>query len=164
MDYIISVKIKNSNWCEQAEKYSCIKEFELWDNNKTPRYKRGISFKFNFKIHSIEKRRKSSYILKLFKKYSDNYVDVKLENVSVFIFKGESEEALVISESLIDQIIEQKKPNGKQYINCYLYDTVVHEFSPNLWLSIEHAELLNQSGYTKIFSPEIKLYSEEGVF
>lgn len=92
---------------------------------------------------------------------------VQLDCLRIVTFEGEEMEAhLIVSEFLIEQVITQKKQEGKTYLYCYLKDDA--DFivvTKSLWLSEAHWKLLEcelkKGRYFK--APDINLIFSAGV-
>lgn len=103
MDYIISIKVKNQHWYECAEEFGGEKLFSKWDDGKTPRYKKGTTFKFAFSIKSIEKLNQNSYTIRQYRNIQkDDFVEVQFDDIFIMKFHGDIETELAISKSVIE--------------------------------------------------------------
>ncbi|MGQ7868668.1 hypothetical protein [Sunxiuqinia sp. sy24] len=164
LNYQISIKVKSKHWYDVAEEYGGAKAFAEWDDGKTIRYKRGISFKFKHPVSSIEEIPNSTFQIKLVNQENENdFITVALDNVRVMKCKGDQESSLVISESICDIEQEVKKGEDKKYYHYYLKDDPVYELMPNLWLSSEHYKMLQNKDYQLIQKQEVEIIEEQGI-
>lgn len=164
--YQIRVRAKNEAWYTAARQFESVKHWEEWDDGHTRRYVREVGFTFKFPVYTIVKTENTTHKFQIYDEYGACR-EVFLDGLRIVTFVGEEMEALlIVSESLIEQVITQKKQEGKTYLYCYLKDDadfiVVTE---SLWLSEAHWKLfeceLKEGRYFR--APDINLIFSSGL-
>ena len=166
IDYTITIRLKDKHWYDLADKSESVKEFEAWDDERTPRYRREVAFRSQFDVLSIQEQKNASYPINLLDSSQNPHTQV-LSGLRVLNFVGATQsEQVIISESLIDQVFIEDKSKSKVYIYGYIKEDVnCYEVASNIWLSEEHKEVLNrqvESPFTFLV-PDIKLLKSGGI-
>lgn len=148
----ITICVKNPEWYEAAKYHGSVKEYEKWDDVSIARYRRELALEFNFSVLSVEIL-ENEFAEITFYNEKGQKVLLPFRDLRIIAFKGHTQQQrFYISESILDQQIDQKKRADKAYFYVYINEYAkVTEIADNIWFSEEHANLLKEhfdAGYS----------------
>lgn len=141
----MTIRVKSAPWYEASEFYGGAKGHEEWDDISIPRYRREVAFEFNFPVLSFQIEKEAASEIPFYNRKGQK-VMLPFKGLSIITFIGNDQKFHVyISESLLDQQVDQKNKAGKFYVYAYINEYArLAEVADNIWFSEEHGKFLQE--------------------